>query len=55
MKVRQTRKWSDKNRFMDRFGGEWRWKFGFQASAGFRCVIVDLFAWSYRIEREEAK
>lgn len=36
---------------MGRFGGGWQWKLGFQASRGFRTVIVNLLVFSVRIER----
>jgi hypothetical protein len=36
-----------------RFGGGWQWKVGFQASAGFRDIIINLLTFSVRITRRE--
>lgn len=35
--------------YMDRFGGGWRWCLGFDASARFRTVIVNLLTFSVRL------
>lgn len=35
-----------------RFGGGWQWKLGFQASEGFKTIIINLVVFSIRIERK---
>lgn len=34
--------------YFGRFGGGWQWKVGFQASTGFRTVIVSLLVFEIR-------
>lgn len=36
---------------MGRFGGGWQWKVGFQASAGFKTIIINLLVFSVQIDR----
>jgi len=36
---------------MGRFGGGWQWKVGFQATEGFKSIIINLLVFNIRIER----
>lgn len=40
---------------LGRFGGGWQWSLGFDASAGFRTVILNLLVFSLRIRRGREK
>lgn len=46
MKIKLDKR--DPNEWGGRFGGGWQWKVGFQASARFKEVIVNLLVFSIR-------
>lgn len=54
-RIRVTYSHRSPDQHMGRFGGGWQWIVGFEASEGFRTVILNLLVCMVRIERKKVE